>query len=548
VDWFDIFPFEEVLTKLILRFVTKSKQSKYLKRLKMINARLDVCQWQIVPYKKFCLKDEVNSFNKIQINNLIKFEFFACPLQQRQLKSDIKFLVCEHSLPFKQFRSIFPQLLEIFDPRDKVELVFRLFREFAENPSEEICGRAYWVYYKGNYKKKFKGKECFYSITRCGVTYAVLFSSIFGIEGKNKQLLKFNIQNEENLKDAWSKIEENANLLKTQPENFIVYSFLMKENPNLKFPGHEFMVIQHLNQRGKLQFHIFQSFIGEYCLINYLQENKNILSSQGFRIFFEGLQNCILSERWTQALESFYVTYFNVKKGFNIGCINPCKNKFGIGWNVGNVLDVLKQTKIFESFRKAPEFPKIQALDCALCLRAKIRQQYSPQELIAAKKQRLAKMDIKLREIYEKSEPTGQEPIQVDLHLLDLDLCEEGLINVPERDENGNLVLDEDDDVKWVDQIVTLGAAARDVIAELNKIIQSDPDQTTEPGKRTIYLNTNKEPFRTYAMLGIPLDKFCINENETKELWLYRIIDALVKKGYISKFVGVNGHGYCVQA
>lgn len=45
---------------------------------------------------------------------------------------------------------------------------------------------------------------------------------------------EFRTQNERTLKEAWSKSEENSNLLKIQPENFIVYSFAIEEHPKIR--------------------------------------------------------------------------------------------------------------------------------------------------------------------------------------------------------------------------------------------------------------------------------------------------------------------------
>lgn len=168
-----------------------------------------------------------------------------------------------------------------------------------------------------------------------------------------------------------------------------------------------------------------------------------------------------------------------------------------------------------------------------------------------AKNRRLQELesDKALRTLYEKNGIiTGKEPIQVDLDSLGLDLTEKGQISVPARDEKGKLIM-EGEDVKYEEQTITLRKATEDVIAEMNKLIQNSPDQASTKGKRYFVLNTNKDSLRTYNNLGLPANKFFINEEEEKQLWLRRIVAALVDKGYILKLDKVNGHGYyCIQA
>lgn len=313
---------------------------------------------QIIVDKSNSPKDELDRLNQELMNHLFLVELFAYPMQQKRLKREIKSLISQHSLPFKAFHSIFPQIVEMTKPKDKLDLVFELFRQFAENPSEEICGRFYWTYYKRNHLEDYK--KCFLDITRCMVTCEALVSSIFGIDSSKLQRLTFNVKNKDILKKTWLKIQKNSYLLKLQPTNFIAYSFGITGKG--VFPGHAFLVIQYFNKQEKLEYRIFQSYLGEFCLNDYLKKRNNILDSNKFMLFLKGLQDCLLADKWTHSLEMFYTNYFNAKKGFTINDINPCKaGDFRIEWGVGSLIDILIQIKEYESFKNSSEFHKIEA-------------------------------------------------------------------------------------------------------------------------------------------------------------------------------------------
>lgn len=515
----------------------------------MLTNQLDPSQSQIVLYKGNFIKNEFNRFNQRLINHSFQLELSAYPMQQKQLKKEIKFLISQHSLSFKAFRAIFPQIVEITKPKDKLNLIFELFRQFAENPSEEICGRFYWSYYNGKYLEDYKGKKCFLDVTRCMVTRDALVSSIFGIGNSRKlERLVFDTKNEHSFRQAWLRIKKNSQYFtQMQSSNFFAYSFgIAATTRNSPFPGHAFLVIQYLDKQKEIKYQIFQSYLGEFCLKDYLNKNENTLNRKEFVKFLKGLQECVLSNIWTDTLEKFYIKYFNTKKGFVIGSTNPCRGDFEIEWSIGNIEDILVQNKKFESFKKSAEFPKIEA--CGCCLFEEQTKTMEEQALEAQTKNlRLQALDKKLRVIYEKNEPIISQPsIRVELDTLGLDLTEVGLISVPARDEYGKLIMDKED-VRWIEQVITLKQATEDVIAELNKLIQNSSEQTSTKDKRYLLLSTNKEPFRTYNALGVPEDKFYLSKDEEKSLWLRRIIDALVNKGHIAKLDKINGHGYFIQ-
>lgn len=161
-----------------------------------------------------------------------------------------------------------------------------------------------------------------------------------------------------------------------------------------------------------------------------------------------------------------------------------------------------------------------------------------------AKDRRLKRLaeDEKLRTFYEKSGiVNGKEALQVDLDTLGLDLTEKKEI----RQHVGH---DDQGNSKFVKQTLTFRKVAADVIAEINKQIQNNSDQASTKSKRYILLNTNEHPLNSYSFLGIPSGNYFIGDADENQLWLRRIITALVDKGYLFKLDKVNGHGYFIQA
>jgi len=103
--------------------------------------RLVHSQSQIVVYRGDFLENEIKRYNQVLINRLFQKCLFAYSMQQKQWKKQIELLTSQKSFPFKAFCVIFPKLVEIAKPKDKLYLMFKLFGQFAKNPSEEICGR-----------------------------------------------------------------------------------------------------------------------------------------------------------------------------------------------------------------------------------------------------------------------------------------------------------------------------------------------------------------------------------------------------------------------
>ncbi len=166
-------------------------------------------------------------------------------------------------------------------------------------------------------------------------------------------------------------------------------------------------------------------------------------------------------------------------------------------------------------------------------------------ELNSAKRSRLEELESneKLSLFYQnKSIVTGQEPLEIDLESLGLDLTEEGQasVYVKVRDNQGKVI-----DLKDEQQTVTLKECTEAVIKEINTLlIRSSPTKSLK-GKRYLHLNTHKQPLLQYANI---FNYQTINQNSTKKYWLDLIIQALIDKNHIHRLVQENGHGYFIQA
>lgn len=149
--------------------------------------------------------------------------------------------------------------------------------------------------------------------------------------------------------------------------------------------------------------------------------------------------------------------------------------------------------------------------------------------------------DKKLKHYYEnKGILTGKEPIQVDIDSLGLDLEKEGEIIVFHESEDRRFNRER--------ETVTLRKVLEDLLKKINELIQEKSDQESIKGKRYILIDTNHHPFAQYRNLGMPDNKFFISKEGEKQLWLNRIVAALIDKGHIFKLAEVNGHGYFIQA
>lgn len=157
-------------------------------------------------------------------------------------------------------------------------------------------------------------------------------------------------------------------------------------------------------------------------------------------------------------------------------------------------------------------------------------------------------VNTRLREILEdnklhafhasRSITTGKEPINVDVDSLDLNFDQTARTWVTKYINVGLI----DEEEVMARQTITLRQATESVISELNRLIQTSSNQSSNKAKRYLLLNSNENPWASYSKIP---DKFCRNEGQS---WLDSIILALVSKGHLFKLDKVNGHGYFIQA
>lgn len=136
---------------------------------------------------------------------------------------------------------------------------------------------------------------------------------------------------------------------------------------------------------------------------------------------------------------------------------------------------------------------------------------------------------------------TGKEPIEVDINSLGLDLSQVHTSSfiTGKKMENG----------EWeVQQFTfTLEEVAKAVIDEINRKLQEEaPHQTSVKGKRHIFLNTGDSNLTIYASAGSR--GIIQDEDDAKEVWIRKIIDALVDNGHLFKLDKNQPWGYAVQA
>jgi len=146
----------------------------------------------------------------------------------------------------------------------------------------------------------------------------------------------------------------------------------------------------------------------------------------------------------------------------------------------------------------------------------------------------------------------ARKPIQVDdLASLGLDLEEQGLMRTGNRLQTGTGA----DHWEWETTPVTMAQAITDVVAAINKGITETPEDASLKGKRYICLDHDSQEeenffLKEYHRLGLPENgaRFYYTDEEVKQRWLKRIINALADRGHIFKLDKISAYGYLVQA
>lgn len=180
-----------------------------------------------------------------------------------------------------------------------------------------------------------------------------------------------------------------------------------------------------------------------------------------------------------------------------------------------------------------------------------IRSRYISPEQVKARRMEEIRSDQELQQFYMRNGilENARKPIQVDdLTTLDLNLEEQGFLIIEEVRRNGS---DEEPSIVFRKQPITLRYAVVDVIAQINDAITKAPENALIKGKRYIFLNINdSRSLQSYDCLGRPKGKFHLTKEEAQQVWLRRIINALVAKGHLFKLDldKIYGNGYFIQA
>lgn len=317
-------------------------------------------QTQLIVYREGIDVHPLNYQNEL-FECVFNQELFAHGMQNRQLKRQLRVLISKQALDFPAFRKIFPHLVEMTKPEKQISLVFELFKQFSQNPSEQICGRFFWFYYNGRHQN-YRDMIGSLDNTMCMVTQDALSSSIYGVDSSGRlQHLWIDVTTQTSLAAAWTQVEKTVETLKTQPRStFFTYNFAF-ESTFRSFPGHTFLAVQYLDRTGDIQYRLFQSYLDQYTLKDYLGANTLALTHAEFKAFFEGFEKCLLSDKWTDESKQFFITHFKAATRYVVGKPNPCKGRLKLEWGMGTIEDLLIQEEKFNSFKSSPLCPHIVA-------------------------------------------------------------------------------------------------------------------------------------------------------------------------------------------
>lgn len=161
-------------------------------------------------------------------------------------------------------------------------------------------------------------------------------------------------------------------------------------------------------------------------------------------------------------------------------------------------------------------------------------------QLYRAKTNRMKEISAyhELKKRYTRLGIAGKEPLRVDVKKLELPL--------QETDKRLTSVFITRS-VTYNTEEVTLGELAQSLINKINEGIAKAPEDTTTQLKRKVILRFNTEDL----MLGLPQDdkrRIPLSELPLENLWVYKILQALVVNGDIHSFTKHDIDQFEVQA
>lgn len=238
-------------------------------------------------------------------------------------------------------------------PAYKMNFVFDLFKEFAENPGREISGRFFWADY-------FVREDIsdLLNHTTCSLICDALMASIFGTCRQRGERLRCRYSSIGNRKKKTEKLfkvfEDNELILirSASPSDFFAYSMILQTQAESL--GHQFLVIQYVEE-GNINYRIFQSWWNQFTLNTYLEKNANVLNKEQFSYFCDEIKNSLEVQNWSQRLHQFYETYFHITPDLKEGEFTIPGN-LTLNWGRASVQDVLNQQDAFERFASTEIF------------------------------------------------------------------------------------------------------------------------------------------------------------------------------------------------
>lgn len=262
-----------------------------------------------------------------------------------------------------------PVLSTTNEVKNKVNLVFDIFKQLAQDPINELHGRNYWC--ENDPQKSLKkyllgrGLTKLFS-TLCGVTYGGLMSALNGNNYQETKELNV-VKTNDKLDTIINQIIHNGQKLLTEIEqDFFAYGFNLDAAPRYTldrcgsghYSGHVFVVIQYLDEKNEIRYRFFQSFVMKYTLNEYLSKNNNDFSHDEFLKFLEELENFISSKNWTTDSMNFHKKYFHTKGCRDTNWVFPSGIPLEINWKKICVENVITQKTHYEQFKNSTFFPK----------------------------------------------------------------------------------------------------------------------------------------------------------------------------------------------
>jgi len=100
----------------------------------------------------------------------------------------------------------------------------------------------------------------------------------------------------------------------------------------------------------------------------------------------------------------------------------------------------------------------------------------------------------------------------------------------------------------WQKRSISLRDVAKEVIDELNTLIQNSPERESIQSQRLLDFNTGEAPFSRYSHLGLPKGQLLAwSDKDRAKLWINQILHALVEKEALFQ-VKENLYGFSIQA